>query len=361
MHKDIIIRFLKGTCNTEESEKVYQWWKTENSERELEQMIGGDLARAFEKKAERRKDLDHLLPGIFAADHTGETGRPGIYPKENLSHLTVGAPKKSPWRYVKWAASVLVVLSLSFVLYLVQKEARLSQLPKEESISMIVKSNGYGRKSTIFLSDGTAVYLDSDSRITYPSRFKGDQREVYLTGEAYFDVAHDPAKPFIVKAGPVNIKVLGTEFNVRAFSGDGIIKVSLEQGQVEISNEVNRRGISDKLFLSPGQSVVYHVRKAGFEHVKRFDPMEDCAWKDGIIYFKKANFNEVIYKLKKWYNVQFEVVNKPSSVWSYSGSFNNQNLDNVLRSIGFSQGFSYEIMSDKVLIQFNDKTDAPAP
>ncbi len=361
MNKDSIRRFLSGTSGSEEIEEISKWLKRPESGEQLKEMIGEDLEESFRNDAKIQKGLGHLLPGIFAVDSQPEKtdDRPG---DQNVQRYLMSEDRRSKlWKYMKWAASVVLIVSLSFILYSIQRENKQDHVAKELSVRMITKSNGFGRKSTIFLKDGTAVELDADSKITYPSVFTGNRREVILTGEAYFTVAHDPSRPFIVKAGPINIKVLGTEFNVRAFSGTKEIKVSLRRGQVEIFNEVNKKGISDKLFLSPGQSVVYHLEKENFGKTLKFDPVEDCGWKDGIIYFKRASFKSVIDKLEKWYNVQFRVVNQPPAVWSYSGMFDNQNLDNVLRSIGFSQGFSYDILNDKVVIKFNTKSNVSHP
>jgi ferric-dicitrate binding protein FerR (iron transport regulator) len=360
MNRDIFNRFLNGTSTKEETKKVFEWLQAPYSDNQLREWIEKDIEESLRKQIKERKVLDHLLPGIFASDVQSNVtdDRSGNHTVQR--HLTFETRKKNPRKYIKWAASIVFIVSLSFLLYSIQRES-VNTNKAEVTVQMITKTNGYGRKSTIFLKDGTAVYLDSDSKITYPSSFTGNKREITLTGEAYFDVASDPSKPFIVKAGPVSIKVLGTRFNVKAFAGAKEIKVSLEKGQVEVTNEVNNKGISDKLFLSPGQSVIYHLQREDFGKVIKFDPLEDCGWKDGIIYFKKASFKNVIAKLEKWYNVQFKVVNQPPAVWSYSGKFDNQNLDNVLRSIGFSQEFSYDIMNDKVVIKFKVDSNVSHP
>jgi ferric-dicitrate binding protein FerR (iron transport regulator) len=360
MNKEIINRFLKGDCNNAEIEEVIQWLESVASDDQLGEIIVQDLEEQLTKGVETKKNLDHLLPGIFTSNEQSTSSDSEQKEHRAQRNLTIESREKQSWRFLKWAASVVLVVGLSFMLFFIRRESK-QRATVEASIHMITKSNGYGRKSTIFLKDGTIVYLDSDSRITYPSRFTDDARKIILTGEAFFNVAHDETKPFIVKAGPVNIKVLGTEFNVMAFNHAGEVKISLEQGQVEVSNDLNERGISDKLFLSPGQSVIYHLENERFDNIQTFDPLEDCGWKDGIIYFNKAAFKAVVDKLEKWYNVQFEVTNNPPAVWSYSGKFLNQNLDNVLRSIGFSQGFSYKIENDKVVITFKNKDHVSNP
>lgn len=360
MNKEIINKFLKGDCSNAEIEEMIQWLESVASDDQLDKIIAQDLGEHLAKGVKTQKDLAHLIPGIFASNEQPTSSDSEREEHRAQRNLTIEFREKKSWKFLKWAASVVLVVGLSFMLYSIRKESK-QRVTVKAGIHMITKSNGYGRKSTIFLKDGTIVYLDADSRIIYPSRFTNNTREVILTGEAFFDVAHDETKPFIVKAGPVNIKVMGTEFNVMAYNHDSEVKISLEQGQVEVCNDVNDSGISDKLFLSPGQSVIYHLENERFDSILSFNPLEDCGWKDGIIFFNKAAFKAVVDKLEKWYNVQFEVTNNPPAVWSYSGKFRNQNLNNVLRSIGFSQGFSYKIENDKVVITFKHKDHVSNP
>ena len=356
MRKEIIYRYLNGECSNAETEEVLLWMQSVELESQLGEMIEQDLTEKLVENKNNQGELDHLLPKIYDSSGNEELKTPGkledkIVPCKETGNVLRGRRI----RILKWAASVILIAIFSFIVYTVIQKKIIIGDQSELVAHQITKTNGFGRKSTIFLKDGTVVFLDSDSKITYPLVFSGGVRQVALIGEAYFDVAHDESKPFIVKAGSVNIKVLGTEFNVRAFSESDEVKVSLDGGQVEVSNEICKTGYSEKLFLSPGQSVIFNIENGNFDNVKAFNPIEDCGWKDGIIFFNKANFKTVINRLEKWYNVHIDEVNKPSSVWSYSGKFKDQNLDNVLRSIGFSQGFSYKIENEKVFIKFKNQ------
>jgi len=155
------------------------------------------------------------------------------------------------------------------------------------------------------LADGSKVWLNAGSSLTYPVSFIGNERKVSITGEAYFDVVHDASKPFIVNDGAVNIKVLGTQFNVNAFrDDDNTIKVTLLQGSVRINN-----GEATGL-LKPGQQA--RVNKE-VNVVSDVDLDMVMAWKNGYFQFDKASLQDIMKQISRWYDVDvhFEGKNQP--------------------------------------------------
>jgi ferric-dicitrate binding protein FerR (iron transport regulator) len=133
------------------------------------------------------------------------------------------------------------------------------------------------------------------------------------------------------------------------------IKVSLASGQVELSNENSKGNNANDIELKSDQAVVYNLNEKVFDKITGFNPVEEFGWKDGIIYFNKAGLITVIHKLEQWYNVRIEIINDPTTIWSYSGKFQNATLENVLNSIGHTERFDFRIEQDKVIIKF--KTD----
>lgn len=223
---------------------------------------------------------------------------------------------------------------------------------KEIQSVEIVKSNPKGQKSTIFLSDGSEVILNSGSSITYPTLFDKDKRIVKIHGEAYFEVEPEKNRPFIVKTDYLDVRVLGTSFNVRAFDNLNSIKVSLAIGQVEVYEHGKDLGSIDRIMLSPGQAISYDINNMSFDKITNFNPEAEFGWKDGLIFFNKASFSEVVSKLSNWYNVDIKVQGKPKKDWNYSGKFDNYALSNVLHALSFSEKFNYKLEGNKVTIKF---------
>ncbi|MDQ2719614.1 MAG: FecR domain-containing protein [Bacteroidota bacterium] len=155
------------------------------------------------------------------------------------------------------------------------------------------------------LADGSKVWLDAGSSLRYPVSFIGSERKVSVTGEAYFEVAHDASKPFIVNNGPMDIKVLGTHFNVNAFEDDGNdIKVTLLEGSVKINNG-NATGL-----LKPGQQALVNKK---IKVVNDVDLDLVMAWKNGYFQFDNASLQSVLKQISRWYDVDiiYEGNNQP--------------------------------------------------
>jgi ferric-dicitrate binding protein FerR (iron transport regulator) len=247
--------------------------------------------------------------------------------------------KKSLGYLVRIAAVVLLILSVWYVFKnyppFVNNEVQV--------INTVQKQNIAGQKSKIFLPDGSEVWLNAESSISYPEQFSSNQREIYLEGEAFFKVIKDHERPFVVKSGNVFTTVLGTSFNVRAFKDESKICIALKTGKVKV--EINQESDNKTLFLEPGDGLFYNKLNHQTQ-IEEFDEEQLLSWRDGIIVFKNADLDEIISTLSRWYGVKFTVKNYHSEKWTYKGSFDNEILDNVLKSIGFSEGFSHT---------FNDK------
>lgn len=220
--------------------------------------------------------------------------------------------------------------------------------PTENTTAMETKSNPSGQKSKVFLPDGSKVYLNSKSSMTYPLQFGENKREISLDGEAFFEVVSDSLKPFTVTSGEVEITVLGTSFNVKAFPGDNFVCVSLVEGEVK----VGIKNHSDEAILKPGEAAT--MEKATRKLVaKNFDYWENIAWKDGILYLNQTRLDEAFSTLELWYGVEFKFNNPPDSSIKVTGKFENAYLTNVLKSLSYSVNFDYAINGKEVKMNFN--------
>lgn len=187
-----------------------------------------------------------------------------------------------------------------------------------------------GKLYTLTLSDGTQVWLNADSRLQFPSRFIGNERVVRLYGEAYFKVAHNASCPFIVEAGGLRTKVLGTEFNMRAY-GHEAPKVALVHGSVQVDNAKGR-----SVVLSPGQAV---TDVEGSMSVEKVDTEYYTQWKEGMFYFEQASLVDIMREIGRWYNVGIEIADKELA--TYTLHFVASHDDTVEQIVDDLNFFSY--------------------
>ncbi len=175
----------------------------------------------------------------------------------------------------------------------------------------------------ITLADGSKVWLNAGSSVTYPVAFAAQERKVSVTGEAYFEVNHDASKPFIVNTKDVNIQVLGTDFNVNTYDDETDIKVTLLQGSVKVSRENN------SLLIKPGQQAVIH-RSGDLSLKKDIGTEEITAWKNGRFIFNGTGIESIMKQVSKWYDVEV-VYNGKISKETFSGVLNrNGNLSQII-------------------------------
>ncbi|MBN9380510.1 MAG: FecR domain-containing protein [Chitinophagaceae bacterium] len=165
------------------------------------------------------------------------------------------------------------------------------------AISNNTMTTPVGRKYQLTLSDGTQVWLNAASSITFPTTFSGDQRVVSITGEAYFEVARDTKKPFLVNVDNMRVEVLGTNFNINAYSDEDIIKTTLLQGSVKV-----KKGGNEQLLL-PGQQAQLD-KDNKFRLITDVDMDLEMAWKNDEFYFKYADLRTVMRQLSRWYDLE---------------------------------------------------------
>lgn len=159
----------------------------------------------------------------------------------------------------------------------------------------------FGRRHSVTLSDGTIVHLNSGSKLVFPVRFSGKFREVYLKGEGYFDVKKDPDKLFMVKTDYIDIKVMGTKFNVSAYSNEPFVSTVLAEGSITISPK-SKLFKNPEFLLQPGQGCFYNT-ESNNSTIREVDLMDYLSWKDGILQFKDQPLIDIIQRVKRYYNI----------------------------------------------------------
>ncbi|MEN7549810.1 FecR domain-containing protein [Rapidithrix thailandica] len=269
------------------------------------------------------------------------------YIKAPSKKTTFVHPIKQPVWWQSWAAAILLVVVASAIFFWNQSQ-RNDVAEVTPPLEYIIKETPTGQRSTISLSDGTVIKLNSESRLRIPKNYSADQRKVYLEGEAFFEVAKDSLHPFRILSGKVETKVLGTSFNIRAYPEASQIQVAVVTGKVQVST--TKDASQEALMLTPNEMGVFNkgdhlLSKTGFDSRKMI------SWKDDIIYFYKDDLSEVVTKLERWYGVDIEVHNNANTRNLFKGSFQDESLENVLMGLSEIVPFDYQFQEGKVFIK----------
>ncbi|TRX71437.1 FecR family protein [Carboxylicivirga sp. M1479] len=198
-----------------------------------------------------------------------------------------------------------------------------------------------GAEYQLVLSDGTKVWLNSESSLTYPVNFVGESREVLLTGEAFFDVTTNREKPFIVKTNKSSVKVFGTQFNVMSYADEAIEQTTLVEGSIAVLYN------NQEVMVKPGQQA--NIQSSGAEmSIVEVDTQLYTDWKDGVFRFEEMTLKEVASKLSRWYNVDFYFANEDMKGRMITGA--------MKRSTDFELLMSLVEKSAEVEIVINENT-----
>ena len=251
-------------------------------------------------------------------------------------------------KYTHIAATILIIISLGvFLTFQSWSWFDISASSATEEVKMITKQNPAGRKSRFYLPDGSYVTLNADSQIDYYNNFK-EKREVWLVGEASFEVKENLGNNFLVHTRNLTINVKGTTFNVSAFNSDLYESISLLSGKVTVSCINNH--INEAYELIPGEKLSVDL-ESNLLTVSDLI-MDDVIWSSGILVFKNDDIKSFTDKIQRWYGVLVEVSGTPKEKIDINGKFDNENLKNVLESLKFSTDIKYQLTDNRVQIQF---------
>lgn len=254
------------------------------------------------------------------------------------------SPSYPDWKGVfRVAAAVALLIAGALVFY---KVGFIKNTIENAPVALqyMDKSTPKGARVTFKLSDGTMVNLNANSKLIYPKKFDGKNREVYLEGEGFFDVTENAQKPFIVTTGDIQTRVLGTTFNVKASSNQDRVQVALVSGSVSIFNKTSEKS----MLLAPDEMATYD-RKSNSTVKSDFDKEMVLGWKDQLLVFSNTDFRQVIKTLENWYGVSVIVRTNKSIEKGFTGRYQNKSLETVLKGLSFSYGFDFRI-TDKVVI-----------
>ncbi|WP_420604135.1 FecR family protein [Flagellimonas sp.] len=206
----------------------------------------------------------------------------------------------------------------------------------------------YGQTFNLTLSDGTKVWLNAGTRLKFPRNLSAttQNRIVYLDGEAYFDVTRDEKRPFIVNAENLDIKVLGTQFNVSAYKSDGAIATTLVEGAVNVYENSNPDA---KILLTPSYQAAF-VKENGSMSKKKVDTRIYTSWMENRLIIDNLSFEEILAKLERTHNVS--IINQVEHLKNevFKGEFENESIGTILSTIATSTPFTYKIEDNVITI-----------
>ncbi|MFT7034119.1 MAG: transmembrane sensor [Cyclobacteriaceae bacterium] len=198
------------------------------------------------------------------------------------------------------------------------------------------------------LSDGTKIWINSETTLKYPVQFVGEERNVELTGEAYFDVAHNESKPFHVISGDQSIEVLGTEFNVSSYKDDEHIVTTLVEGKVKVYRTIASK---ENQILLPNQQSSMN-RASGEITSKVVDPQNFIAWKSGVFYFQDQTFDSMVKVLSRWYDIDVFYENESVRDIKFTGRFKRyDDFEKVIKLIEKTDEVKFKINGKTVIIK----------
>ncbi len=205
-------------------------------------------------------------------------------------------------------------------------------------------STPYGQKKIIYLPDGSKVILNAGSQLSFPKVFEGKKRAVQLQGEAFFDVVKNPERPFVIQSGSIETTVLGTTFNVSSYPETDLISVAVVTGKVKVASQTGHQ-----VQLTPSEKAVFDRTTSTLE-VEPFDIGYATAWTEGTLAFANEDLDQIFSRLEKWYGVTIEISEGVALNGKYTGRYEKESLEVVLKGISYTSGFGYSIDQKKIFI-----------
>ncbi len=385
--KTLLEKFILNQCTAEETEQVVAYCRNNNLTEEFPTVeeiknLLGEMPKMDEQKA------NLIFDNILSTAKDQET-------------IIKLEPQKSNYRkYISIAASVLVLLGVGFAYkqgffsktadvpfdfkssdIVLQMEDGSVQIISENGKVQVYDKNGnivgnqsgdklvyqtqtnsdklayntlkipFGKKFRLQLSDGTMVHINSGSTLKYPVKFiAGENRQVYLDGEAFFDVAKDKKHPFIVNADNLNVRVLGTHFNVSNYPEDTFTDVVLVEGSVGMYSSNEEFNADKSTILKPGYKGSFNKENASI-FTRQVITEIYTSWIDGGLTFRNMTFKNIITKLERRYNVTIINKNEKLANEKFNASFKEESIENVMSYFNDVHGINYTIKNDQILIK----------
>ena len=323
MDEQTITKYLQGECSPEEARRVQEWLYYSEENRKV----------FFQTKAL----WNYRVTKYFSA--TEQVDRALARLNQSIDRSEAFRKKEFYIRVARYAASIVVVLTVSLILW--------NNNRRSSSSDLITVNIGQTDSShLVILNDGSRVWLNSNSSITYPEKFSNEKRIISFSGEAFFEVRHDSLSSFTVQTSNLQVEVLGTSFNVRAYPSERRTETTLLNGKVALQN---KKGDNLKI-LEPGYMAAFD-KKSEQLSLKEVDTDHYIAWRHGLIIFTNATLDEITEKLSALYQVRFVFDTPIADVGEYNFTFRkNQSIEQVMDMLSFIAPMQYRKDGNQIFV-----------
>lgn len=354
---DLLIgKHISGNSTPEEMNEILQWLEASADNRTYYaqyQMLwfNGDT----ELHKENQSRWEHLQSRIQDRETIKQEKESIIL--DNKERIT---------KILRIAATFILLVGISAIFYFINKSSGVSGYAQN------ILEVPYGSRSNLTLPDGTKLWVNSGSKLTYNNGYGKNNRDIYLIGEAYFDVAKNRKLPFVVHAQNLKIKALGTSFNVKAYPDENKVETTLVHGLIEIE----KQGIKNPYYLKPSQKLVfsdplneksnsvsnqgnseesnkltYQENNANVVLSKEIDTEKETSWKEGKLVFDREPLSSLTIKLERRYDVHFIFEKESLKNYKYTGTFKDLLLDQILEAMHYSSPIDFTIKEKEVFLK----------
>jgi ferric-dicitrate binding protein FerR (iron transport regulator) len=331
----LIVKYNQGTLSREENQQLLEW-VNQSAEH---QQIFEDTQKLWQKSPNPAAEID------FDTEKEWVKFSAHIQPLPSHKNADKDSPAKvkhlKPWIWGSLAAAVALFL----VAYVVFFQGTSIQ----DENKFVSKSSGNNGKHQYRLPDGSVVWLNENSTIRYPEKFDSGRREVYLTGEAFFEVAKDTSKPFIIHGKRTLIQVLGTSFNLKTNPDEEMVEVTVVSGKVRFSKEDSS---GQNLILTAGMKGLYHTRLDSVYQAVNID-LNFRAWQDNHLVFDNLQLKEVIMVLEKHYKTSIKPANPAILECRFTSTFKQAQLEEILQAITLSLDLHFHYENNRYILSGN--------
>jgi transmembrane sensor len=339
MNKELLKKYFENCCTEEELSSVLAWFEESASTSDGKSLLFKIWEELPDEDSNLKTNFDLLLNRIHHAVNLTQSKKLLQKADQNIIKFR---RRENFMQILTRTAAILMLPFLSLGLYMSLKyqsvkhdQASINQAYNEvfSSVDAITK---------VTLPDGSNVWLNHSSSLKYPAMFHGKTRNVELIGEGYFEVVHNSKIPFIVKAGEIQIKALGTTFNIMAYPDEDKIETSLINGRVELERIGPNGKAIPLLKMKPTDLAVF--QKSNNEiSTRTIDDDRYFSWKDGKLLFNQEPMGDVVKKLSRWFNIDIQIKDPELLDLTYTGTFIHETLPQVMELLAMVSPVSYSI------------------
>lgn len=336
MDKELLEKFINNNCTPSEIDSIFDWIQKEPDKITTQVLLRSYWDRVKtsniildEQQHQQRLDRIHHLINLNQSEKL-TIGKTRLFPSKKVSLIQIFSR----------VAVILLIPVITLLVYTRFFQPGTYNVQGEPQMNEIISP--MGSRTSLELSDGTKVWLNHGSKMIYPQRFTGKTRIVRLFGEGYFKVAHNRSIPFIVEAGGMAVKAIGTNFNVKAYGDDTSFETSLESGKVIILKETPTNKELTVCEMEPGQHFIFNNTNNKYS-LKTEDLIKYVSWKEGKLVFIDDTMDKVAERLSRRYNVDINLEGPGLKELTYTATFIDESLYQILEMLEIVTPISYSV------------------